>query len=322
MPYPVFDRSRLHLLPLDQREHDVVVEDLYQLDGPVPPFESEELAAVAQRMVAARRRGAAVILMMGAHLVKAGLSRFVIDLLRRGIVSHVAGNGAVAIHDTELAMIGATSESVGRYIPAGQFGLWQESGVVNEFAQQAAAEDIGLGEAAGRAICERDFPHKEISILASAYQLGVPVTIHLGIGYDIVHAHPNCDGAALGASSYRDFLTLAHSVSQLEGGVLLNVGTSIMGPETYLKALSMARNVAQQEGREIRHFTTAVFDIIALPDDYHHPPPKSDPFYYFRPWKTILVRTVADGGESFYINADHRVTLPHLHRMVTSMMQQ
>lgn len=322
MPYPIFDRSRLHLLPLDQREHDVAVEDLYQLDDPVPPFESEELAAVAQRMVAARRRGAAVILMMGAHVVKAGLSRFVIDLLRRGIVSHVAGNGAVAIHDTELAMIGATSESVSRYIRAGQFGLWQESGVVNEFALQAAAEDIGLGEAAGRAIWERDFPHKEISILASAYQLGVPVTIHVGIGYDIVHAHPNCDGAALGASSYRDFLTLAHSVSQLEGGVLLNVGTSIMGPETYLKALSMARNVAQQEGHEIRHFTTAVFDIIPLPDDYHHQPPKSDPFYYFRPWKTILVRTVADGGESFYINADHRVTLPHLHRMVTSMMQQ
>ena len=95
-----------------------------------------------------------------------------------------------------------------------------------------------------------------------------------------------------------------------------------MGPEVYLKALSMARNVAQQEGREIRHFTTAVFDLIPLPDDYHNQPPKSDPFYYFRPWKTILVRTVADGGESFYINADHRVTLPHLHRMVTSMMQQ
>jgi len=322
MPYPIFDRSRLHLLPLNQREHDVAAEDLYQLDDPVPPFESEELAAVAQRVVAARRRGAAVILMMGAHPIKAGLSRFIIDLLQRGIISHIAGNGAVAIHDTELAMIGATSESVSRYIRAGQFGLWQESGVVNEFAQQAAAEDIGLGEAAGRAIWERDFPHKEISILASAYQLGVPVTIHVGIGYDIVHEHPNCDGAAIGASSYRDFLTLAHSVSQLEGGVLLNVGTSIMGPETYLKALSMARNVAQQEGREIRHFTTAVFDLIPLPDDYHHQPPTSDPFYYFRPWKTILVRTVADGGESFYINADHRVTLPHLHRMVTSMIEQ
>ena len=322
MPYPIFDRSRLHLLPLDQRDHDVTVEDLYQLNDPVPPFESEELAAVAQRMVAARRRGAAVILMMGAHLIKAGLSRFVIDLLRRGIVSHIAGNGAVAIHDTELAMIGATSESVSRYIRAGQFGLWQESGVVNEFAEHAAEQGIGLGEAAGRAIWERDFPHKEISILASAYQLGVPVTIHVGIGYDIVHAHPNCDGAAIGASSYRDFLTLVHSVSQLEGGVLLNVGTSIMGPETYLKALSMARNVAQQEGREIRHFTTAVFDLIPLPDDYHHQPAKSDPFYYFRPWKTILVRTVADGGESFYINADHRVTLPHLHRMVTSMIEQ
>ena len=321
MPYPIFDRSRLHLLPLNQREHDVAVEDLYQLDDPVPPFESEEMAAVAQRVVAARRRGAAVILMMGAHPIKAGLSRFVIDLLQRGMISHIAGNGAVAIHDTELAMIGATSESVSRYIRTGQFGLWQESGVINEFAQEATADGIGLGEAAGRAINERDFPHKDISILASAYQLGVPMTIHVGIGYDIVHEHPNCDGAAIGASSYRDFLVLAHSVSQLEGGVLLNVGTSIMGPETYLKALSMARNVAEQEGRQIRHFSTAVFDLIPLPDDYHYQPPKSDPFYYFRPWKTILVRTVADGGESFYINADHRVTLPHLHRLITSIIE-
>jgi len=272
-------------------------------------------------VVAARRRGAAVILMMGAHPIKAGLSRFVIDLLQRGMISHIAGNGAVAIHDTELAMIGATSESVSRYIRTGQFGLWQESGVINEFAQEATADGIGLGEAAGRAINERDFPHKDISILASAYQLGVPMTIHVGIGYDIVHEHPNCDGAAIGASSYRDFLVLAHSVSQLEGGVLLNVGTSIMGPETYLKALSMARNVAEQEGRQIRHFSTAVFDLIPLPDDYHYQPPKSDPFYYFRPWKTILVRTVADGGESFYINADHRVTLPHLHRLITSIIE-
>ncbi len=321
MPYPIFDRSRLHLLPLNQREHDVAVEDLYQLDDPVPPFESEALAAVAQRVVAARQRGAPVILMMGAHPIKAGLSRFVIDLLQRGMISHIAGNGAVAIHDTELAMIGATSESVSRYIRTGQFGLWQESGVINEFAQEATADGIGLGEAAGRAINERDFPHKDISILASAYQLGVPMTIHVGIGYDIVHEHPNCDGAAIGASSYRDFLVLAHSVSQLEGGVLLNLGTSVMGPETYLKALSMARNVAEQEGRQIRHFSTAVFDLIPLPDDYHYQPPKSDPFYYFRPWKTILVRTVADGGESFYINADHRVTLPHLHRLITSIIE-
>jgi len=235
MPYPIFDRSRLHLLPLNQREHDVAVEDLYQLDDPVPPFESEALAAVAQR-----------------------------DLLQRGMISHIAGNGAVAIHDTELAMIGATSESVSRYIRTGQFGLWQESGVINEFAQEATADGIGLGEAAGRAINERDFPHKDISILASAYQLGVPMTIHVGIGYDIVHEHPNCDGAAIGASSYRDFLVLAHSVSQLEGGVLLNLGTSVMGPETYLKALSMARNVAEQEGRQIRHFSTAVFDLIPV----------------------------------------------------------
>ena len=316
MPYPTFDRSRLKLLPLSERQHDMTLDDLYQLDDPLESYENDDLAAVADRVMAARARGQQVLLMMGAHVIKVGLSRFVIDLLRRGIITHLGANGAVAIHDTELALIGATTESVARYISTGQFGLWQETGLVNEFAQQAAAEDLGFGEAAGRTILHGDFPHKGISILATAYQLGVPVTLHVGIGHDIVHEHPNCDGAAVGAASYRDFLTLAHTVSQLEGGAMLNFGTAVMGPETYLKALAMARNVAHQEGREIRHFTTGVFDLAALPPDYHEEVPKNHPLYYFRPWKTILVRTVADGGESFYFNADHRLTVRHLHRLI------
>jgi hypothetical protein len=138
----------------------------------------------------------------------------------------------------------------------------------------------------------------------------VPVTVHIGIGYDIIHEHPSADGAALGQASYTDFLIFAEHLRGLEGGVVLSFGTAVMGPEVYLKALAMARNVAHQDGAKIATFTTAVFDLLPLGDDYHTHPPKTDPRYYYRPWKTILVRTVADGGESFYVPGDHRQTVP------------
>jgi hypothetical protein len=146
----------------------------------------------------------------------------------------------------------------------------------------------------------------------------VPATIHVGFGYDIIHEHPNCDGAALGAASYTDFLVMAHSVSDLEGGVFITFGSAVMGPEVYLKALAMARNVAHQSGRQIARFTTAVFDLIDLGSDLSHEAPKTDPRYYYRPFKTILVRTVQDGGESYYIRGDHQATIPNLHRLVVA----
>jgi hypothetical protein len=183
--------------------------------------------------------------------------------------------------------------------------------------REGVAEGLGAGEAIGRYLAESGFAHEDVSILAAAYRQGVPVTVHVGLGYDIIHEHPNCDGAAWGAASYRDFLTITEAVSRLEGGVLLNMGTSVMGPEVYLKALAMARNVAFQEGRRINEFTTAVFDLQDLGPDTHHTPDKSHAAYYFRPLKTILVRTVQDGGESFYVRADHRETLPALHRLLT-----
>jgi hypothetical protein len=229
-------------------------------------------------------------------------------------------NGAGPIHDFELALVGATTESVARYIQEGQFGLWRETGRINEAIQQSARENIGLGEAVGRMVEKEAFPHREVSLLAAGYRLGIPVTAHIGIGYDIIHEHPNCDGAALGAASYHDFLVFAHTISKLEGGVLLNFGTAVMGPEVYLKALAMARNVAHQEGRSIRHFTTAVFDLLDLGSDLEHEAPKTDSRYYFRPYKTILVRTVADGGESFYIQGDHRATFTYLYRRALGLL--
>jgi hypothetical protein len=237
--------------------------------------------------------------------------------MERGFIDHVAMNGAGAIHDYELARIGATTESVARYIRSGEFGLWRETGELNDLICEATANDCGLGEWVGRHIDRSDYPHRDLSLLAAGWRLDVPVTIHAGIGYDILHEHPNCDGAALGQASYQDFLIFASTVERLEGGVLLSFGSAIMAPEVYLKALAMSRNIAHQEGREIRCFTTAVFDLVPIHGDIHKELPKTDPGYYFRPQKTILVRTVADGGESFYFCGDHRATLPALWRTLT-----
>ncbi|GAJ09073.1 unnamed protein product, partial [marine sediment metagenome] len=155
--------------------------------------------------------------------------------------------------------------------------------------------------------------YRESSVLAAGVRLGVPVTVHVGIGQDIIHEHPNFDGAATGAASYTDFLIFTKSISKLENGVYLNIGSAVMGPEVYLKALAMARNVAHQEGEKISQFLTAVFDLPDLSADQSREPPKTDPRYYFRPYKTVLVRTVAGGGESFYIQGEHRLTVPALY---------
>jgi hypothetical protein len=316
MPYPAFDRSRLAIKPLSQRQHDLDLSVLLPLDGPVPAFAHPALPILGKRIAEAKRHGAARIALMGAHVLRAGVSRFLIDMMARGDITHLAMNGAGPIHDWELALIGATTESVARYIQTGEFGLWQETGRINDAIVQGAQSGLGLGEAIGRAILNGAFPHKDISVLAAAVSLGVPITVHVGVGYDIIHEHPNCDGAALGQTSYQDFLIFTQSVTNLEGGVLLSLGSAVMGPEVYLKALAMARNVAHQDGKQIRQFTTGVFDLIAIDDNHQQQAPKSDPRYYYRPWKTILVRTVADGGASFYVQGDHRLTVPNLHAAI------
>jgi hypothetical protein len=299
----------------------LTIEHLLPLESQPPPIEHPAFPKLGERLASARKFGAARILLMGAHVLRAGVSRHLIDLMERGLIDHIAMNGAGPIHDWELALVGATTESVARYVASGEFGLWTETGCINDAIRSGATAGLGLGEAIGRAIQHGDFPNKSISVLANAVRLNVPVTVHIGVGYDIIHEHPNCDGSALGETSYRDFLILAQSVSRLEGGVALNFGSAVMGPEVYLKALAMARNVAHQEGRHIRNFTTAVFDLIPLEGDTRAEAPTTDPRYYYRPWKTILVRTVADGGESFYVQGDHRMTVPHLRLAAIQAMQ-
>jgi hypothetical protein len=285
-------------------------------------FEDPAIPALAERILEARKRRAAVIAFCGAHVLRKGNGPLLIDLMEKGLLTHLALNGAGAIHDFELAMIGATCESVARYIRTGEFGLWQETGRINDVAVTAARENLGLGEALGRTIEIEEFPYRQTSVLAAGYRLRVPVTVHVAIGQDIVHEHPNFDPAATGQATFTDFLIFAHSVSNLEGGVYLNVGSAVAGPELYLKALSMARNVARQENRSICHLTTAVFDLLTIGEDWSHEAPKTDPRYYYRPFKTVLVRTVADGGTSFYIQGDHRETIPALYRAVMNLWEK
>lgn len=310
--YQTFDRSRLSIRPLAERCNDLSLPHWLGLNDPTPPFVHPDLPTLASRICAAKDEQAARVLMMGGHVIRAGVNRHLIDLLEHGYIDHIAANGAVAVHDYELARIGGTTESVARYIRTGEFGLWQETGLLNEWISTAEGESEGYGETVGRMILESGFPYAGLSVLAAAYRLSIPVTIHIGIGYDILHEHPNCDGAAAGAASYRDFLIFAKTLERLEGGAMLSFGSAIMAPEVYLKALAMVRNVARQEGRSIARFTTAVFDICPIHGDIHHELQKTDPGYYFRPHKTILVRTVADGGESYYFQGEHRATIPAL----------
>jgi hypothetical protein len=314
--YELFDRSRLVVQPLAERIHDLHLDRWLALEDETPPFEHPQLGELARRIHAARDGGRARILMMGAHVIRAGVNRHIIDMIERRYIDHVAMNGAGLIHDYELARIGATTESVARYIRSGEFGLWSETAELNDWTRAAASEESGLGEYAGKRILSSDFPHRDLSVLARAYASSVPVTVHVGIGYDILHEHPNCDGTAAGAASYTDFLIFARTVERLDGGIMASFGSAIMAPEVYLKALAMARNVAHQEGRSIRRFTTAVFDIVPIRGDIHRELERSDPGYYFRPHKTILVRTVADGGDSMYFCGDHRATLPALRRVL------
>ena len=322
--YELFKRSQLDLRHLSQRGHDMTVEGLLPLEPPLSPFEHDEFHDLVETIVAARRADRPVVVMMGGHPIKLGLSRFLIDLIGRRLITHLATNGAGIIHDFELALVGGTSENVAKWIQAGQFGLWHETSRLNDVITEAAKHDEGLGEAVGRVIDEEQFPNRQLSIAAAGYRANVPVTSHVSVGSDIIHAMQNCDGAALGKASYTDFLIFARTIQNLEGGVFLNIGSAVTGPEVYLKALSMARNVARQNGEEIRHFTTAVFDLVALPDNFRDGPPGKDhPLYYYRPWKTILCRTIADGDTSYYFQGDHTKTIPTLwHKLVTRAVSQ
>jgi len=241
-----------------------------------------------------------------------------IDLLKRGVITHLASNGAATIHDFEIALQGHTSEDVVKSLEDGSFGMAEETGLwMNQAIQRGANAGMGIGEALGRLIAEdRRFIYREHSVLYTAYQLGIPYTVHVAIGTDIIHQHPQADFAAIGWASGQDFKIFTRAVCALEGGVFCNFGSAVIGPEVFLKALSIARNL----GNTVKVFTTANFDLIPL-GDYHKPVGDDEPDYYYRPRKNIVNRPVLLGGRGYHITGDHRATLPDLYHQIVDQLE-
>lgn len=320
MPYEMFDRTGLKILPLSKRKNLYTLDRIYKLSDPLPEYSHPLLGEVAQHVAEAFLKQKQIIWMQGAHIIRQGNSRYIIDLMERGVIKHFATNGAAAIHDFEFALIGATCESVEENVQDGTFGNWEETGrYMNEAVIRGYKDGLGYGESIGRLIQNEEngikFPFKDVSVFAAAYRLKIPATVHKSIGYDIIEQHPASDYTIVGGAIGRDFLIYAQSVTKLDGGILFNFGSQVMGPEVFLKSLSMARNVAIQNGKQISNFTVINFDIKNY-EDPHTVGRMTDTHYYDRVKKTLLNRTVKGGGESFHISGDFRLTIPNFYHEI------
>jgi deoxyhypusine synthase len=261
----------------------------------------QTLRKIAERMQRARELKKPIIWGIGGHVIKTGLAPLLIDLMRRGYVSAIAANGSVLVHDAEIALIGSTSEDVDATLFEGVFGGADETGrLLNQAAQEGAADQIGLGEAVGRSLVSMEPKHKDYSLLCAAYEAKIPFTIHLTIGGDIAHFHPTADGSSLGATTHTDFRLLAELVRRMDGGgVYLNIGSAVVLPEVFLKCVTLVRNL----GHPLANITTANFDFIQS----------------YRPQTNVVRRPTEKGaGEGFSITGHHELTIPLLAAMLIS----
>ena len=302
------DLAKIKTIPLNARKCKVTIKEFAKTGKKRASFSefydslpdvlaSQNLRSLVEKIVAAYKAKRPVILMMGAHVIKCGLSPLVIDLMKRGVIKTVALNGAGIIHDTEISMIGRTSEDVGEGILDGSFGMAKETAsFINGAINDGFKKGIGIGEAVGKAIEKCKNPHRDMSILAVGYKLNVPVTVHVAIGTDIIHQHPSANGEAIGEGSLLDFRNFIYSVSNLQGGVAVNFGSAVILPEVFLKAVTVARNL----GHDLSVFTTANFDMISQ----------------YRPYQNILSRPTSSGGKGYNIIGHHEIMLPLLYRAI------
>jgi hypothetical protein len=360
----LFDRSRIQVKPLAERINKLDIQsisiDPYLYSGPISPDAERDAACAAAEALQARERGASVILAFGAHSIKNGLSRLLIELLEKGYVTHFATNGAGIIHDWEFAFQGHSGEDVKRYVSEGQFGIWEETGTfINLALAVGAYRGLGYGESVGSLIAEQglnipsekelaemirlgslekadeavlkraaaaadlralflqfpvkegflnvDHPYAQFSLSAAAWKAQVPFTCHPMLGHDIIYTHPLNRGAPIGRTAEVDFLSFVDSVSNLENGVYLSVGSAVMSPMIFEKALSMARNVARSKGERIEDFSIHVVDLAESLWDWSKDgePPQDNPAYYLRFCKTFSRM----GGRMTYTSADNRAWL-------------
>jgi hypothetical protein len=306
--YPAADLAAVTPLPFSARRNKVSIAQFGEVLEHAPAIEpliaalpdilaAADLRALVDRWADAVRAERAVVVMCGGHVVKTGCSPFLADALERGWITHLAFNGATAIHDFEIACFGETSEDVAENLADGTFGLADETGAWMAAAVAAGhAEGLGCGEALGRWLAERDpvVPHARESLLARAWQLGVPLTVHASIGAEITHQHPSFDGAAMGATSHRDFRILAAALRDLHaGGLVANLGSAVVLPEVFVKALNVARHLWPP----LKDFTAANLDMIR----------------HYRPEMNVIGRPVLEGGRGFHLTGHHEISIPLLY---------
>lgn len=290
--------------PLEKRPSKVKVDDFgdaWQPGGSMNRWleslpkilAGNDFIAIVDRFVRAAASNKTIILAMGAHAIKVGLNPIILDLLNRRILSSIAMNGAGIIHDAEVAMVGCTSEDVAEQIGTGKFGMAEETGkLLNAAISEGAKQGLGIGRSVGAMLIRENFPYNRYSLLARAFELDIPVTVHVAIGTDIIHFHPNVDGASIGKASHLDFRIFARLVSTLEEGVFINLGSAVILPEVFLKALTLVRNL----GYQARDFTTVNMDFIR----------------HYRPMTNVVHRPTLDGGKGYNLVGHHEIMFPLL----------
>src|SRR5687768_434834 len=302
-PYEEFDVSDVRTYPLDSRRSKAKIEDFARpvtsratfrewFDSLPAILGARDVRRVVDAVVGARRRGNGIIWGIGAHVIKTGVSPVLIDLMRRGYVSALAMNGAGIIHDFEVALAGATSEDVDEALGPGRFGMAEETGrLLNQIIADAARDGLGFGQAVGRYLTRAKAPHEERSLTAAAHELGVPVTVHVALGTDIIHMHPEASGAATGDVSLRDFRYFTSCVARLQRGVYVNCGSAVVLPEVFLKAVALARN----RGGDLDGLTTVNIDFMRM----------------YRPQTNVVTRPVAGtNGVGISLVGHHEILIP------------
>lgn len=305
---PLFP-EKLRTVPLKERESKVKIEDFGSpvekgislskwLNSLPNILAGKNIRELAKLIVEAKKKKRGIIFGIGAHVIKVGLSPIIIDLMENGFITSIASNGACLVHDLEIALEGKTSEDVEKHLKDGSFGVTKETGeIINRALSLCLREDIGLGEAMGRTMAEIPLKYPEHSIFLKAWKMNVPFTVHIAIGTDIFHFHPNVSGEAIGKGSLRDFFLFSSIVRELNnGGVFLNIGSAVIIPEVFLKALTYVRNM----GYRVENFTTAVFDFNIQ----------------YRALKNVAERPVNESGKGFYFIGHHEILIPLLAGMV------
>jgi deoxyhypusine synthase len=306
MKFKPIDLSAVTTYPLTERQNKVTISrdfgapvsagmTVVDLLAALPrQLGSEALLKVIDAVVGAREKGKPVIVAMGAHVIKCGLQPVLKSLVEADIVTAFALNGAGSIHDYEIALIGATSEDVGAVLHCGTFGMAEETGRdINRALREGVDRGLGYGEAVGIFINDQGLPYREHSLLAMCAARGVPVTVHVALGTDIIHQHPTADGAVIGAATFTDFRLLTSIVAELgDGGVFINIGSAVILPEVFLKALSIAQNL----GHHVDHFTTANFDMQQ----------------HYRPLQNVVKRPTSGESRGYTITGHHEIMLPLL----------